>query len=320
MSGSGDDRPRAPSSRPPSLIQGRVTGARHVRDGRVCQDAIGGVVSGGVAVLAVADGHGTSLHGDVGAAIAVAVAVEHLTQFAAALGPERDVRSAHAHARDVLRGQLVREWTARVRAQAGDDGADLVPYGSTLIFALATSAYLLVGQLGDGDLLLVDSSGLVTRPLAPDPNNFAEETSSLCQKDAWATLRVLATPAPAANTLLLLSTDGYSKSYATDAIFEMIAPGVVSQKIGEMVMRHTEETLVMPERVIRIEANRRESRHETPVPPSCRRLRPVRLHRNPFLDAARDYIVTLLSQPILLQERSPSASCSLHPVRSQGRR
>ncbi len=201
-----------------------MTGARHVRDGRVCQDAIGGVVSGGVAVLAVADGHGTSLHGDVGAAIAVAVAVEHLPQFAAALGPERDVRSAHAHARDVLRGQLVREWTARDRAQAGDDGGDLVPYGRPLIFALATSAYLLVGQLGDGDLLLVDSSGLVTRPLAPDPNNFAEETSSLCQKDAWATLRVLATPAPAANTLLLLSTDGYSKSYATDAIFEMIAP------------------------------------------------------------------------------------------------
>jgi hypothetical protein len=224
MSGNGDDRPRAPLSPPPSLIQGRVTGARHVRDGRVCQDAIGGEVSGGVAVLAVADGHGTSLHGDVGAAIAVAVAVEHLVQFAAALGPERDVRSAHAHARDVLRGQLVREWTTRVRAQAGDDGADLVPYGSTLIFALATSAYLLVGQLGDGDLLLVGSSGLVTRPIAPDPNNFAEETSSLCQKDAWATLRVLTTPAPAPNTLLLLSTDGYSKSYATDAIFEMIAP------------------------------------------------------------------------------------------------
>ena len=249
MSGSGDE-PRAPSSPPPSLIQGRVTGARHVRDGRVCQDAIGGVVSGGVAVLAVADGHGTSVHGDVGASIAVTVAIEHLVQFAAAIGPERDVRSAHAHARDVLRGQLVREWTARVRAQAGDDSADLVPYGSTLIFALATPAYLLVGQLGDGDLLLVDSSGVVTRPIAPDPNNFAEETSSLCQKDAWATLRVLTTPAPAPNTLLLLSTDGYSKSYATDTIFELIAPdylamldehgpGVVEAQLTEILEQVT---------------------------------------------------------------------------------
>lgn len=230
MSGSDDDGPRGPSPVIPALLQARVTGARHAREGRVCQDAVGGAITEGVAVLAVADGHGTSQHGDIGAAFAVAVALEQLRQFAAALGPGRDVRAVHAHARDVLRGIIAREWAARVREHAGD-GADLVPYGSTLIFALATPTYLLIGQLGDGDVLLVDASGLVTRPIKPDLRNFAEETSSLCQTDAWASLRVLATPAPPASTLLLLSTDGYSKSYETDTIFELIGPDYLAMLV-----------------------------------------------------------------------------------------
>ena len=46
----------------PSLVQCCVTGARHLREGKPCQDAVRGVRDGDVVVLAVADGHGTSTH------------------------------------------------------------------------------------------------------------------------------------------------------------------------------------------------------------------------------------------------------------------
>lgn len=210
----------------PTLAQCRITGARHLREGKPCQDAVRGVVLGNLVALAVADGHGTSPLGDVGAALAVDVAVEHLLRFAVELGPNRsaDLQAVQAYAEHPLRVQLVRDWGMRARRHGGTEATDLKPYGSTLLFALSSPAFLLLGQIGDGDMLLVDSTRLVSRPIAVDPSNFAEETTSLCQNEAWMAIRLSIHPAPTSHALLILSTDGYSKSYATDQIFEMIGP------------------------------------------------------------------------------------------------
>ena len=123
-----------------------------------------------------------------------------------------------------LRVQVIREWTTRVRAKAGDDETPLLDYGSTLLVALATPDFLLVGQLGDGDVLLVAEDGIIEVPLPADPAAFADETPSLCLPEAWHSLRVRILPAPSQEALLLLSTDGYSKSYPTDAEFRQIGP------------------------------------------------------------------------------------------------
>lgn len=212
--------------RRPALASARVIGARHLRGGRPCQDAVRSLVLGDLVALAVADGHGTSAHGDVGAEIAADVAVHALARFAGDLGEERsrDARAVHAYAQHPLRVQLARAWTERVRAHAGAADAALQPYGTTLICALATPTFLLLGQIGDGDILMVDLARRVTRPLPPDPSSFADETASLCQNEAWTSIRVLTIPRPNDETLVLLSTDGYSKSYATDEIFERIGP------------------------------------------------------------------------------------------------
>lgn len=204
----------------------RVIGAKHVRDGRPCQDDIRTVRDGSVVALAVADGHGSSIHAEIGARIAVEVASEQLLAFAASLGPEHreDPRAVHGLAQDPFRRLLVREWARRVREHAGADDVALKDYGSTLLFALVTPEFVLLGQLGDGDLIVVDGGGTVSRPLPIDPRCFGEETSSLCLPDAPTSLRVLAMPVPEGETLLLISTDGYGKSYATDADFERIGP------------------------------------------------------------------------------------------------
>ena len=209
-----------------SAVGHRVTGAKHLRDGRPCQDAIRVDQDGQSAVVTVADGHGSSVHADIGAQLAVEVAASALATFMANLGPElrADARAVHAFAQHPFRVQLVREWVRRVHAVAGNDSVDLKDYGSTLLFAAVTPELVLLGQLGDGDILVVEASGAVARPIPADPSSFAEETLSLCLPEAWSSLRVLVTPRPKAETLLLICTDGYGKSYATEADFERIGP------------------------------------------------------------------------------------------------
>ncbi len=204
----------------------KVIGAKHARDGRPCQDDIRIERDGSTIALAVADGHGSSVHAEIGARIAVEVASKALLAFAANLRPEhrRDRRTVHGFAQDPFRRLLVREWVRRVQEHAGTESVDLQDYGTTLLFALVTSEFVLLGQLGDGDMLMVDDAANVSRPLPTDPACFAEETLSLCLPEAATSLRVIAMPLPERETLLLVSTDGYGKSYATDADFERIGP------------------------------------------------------------------------------------------------
>lgn len=211
--------------RRPAFACARVIGAKHVRDSKPCQDEVGVRDVAGAVAVAMADGHGSSKHAEVGARLAVEVTLAALARFAEDLG-ERASRPAEVqtYAEHPLRVQIVREWVARVRSEAGDDEVPLLDYGSTLLFALATPEVLLVGQLGDGDILLVAQDGSVSAPLPPDPAAFADETPSLCQVEAWHSVRVRVLPVPTHEALLILSTDGYSKSYATDDAFRQIGP------------------------------------------------------------------------------------------------
>lgn len=209
----------------PSFIVERVIGARHVRAGKPCQDEVGSLVCGDTCVVALADGHGSSAHAEVGARLAVLVALRALVRFFDGLGERGvSVTTVQEYASDPLRRHLVRDWIDEVRTRADRNDIKLIDYGSTLLFAAATEHVLLLGQLGDGDILRVEPGGDVTTPLPADPSAFADETPSLCQPEAWTALRVLALPPPAPGTLLLLATDGYAKSYASDVDFHKIGP------------------------------------------------------------------------------------------------
>ncbi|HRI71954.1 MAG TPA: PP2C family serine/threonine-protein phosphatase [Polyangium sp.] len=208
----------------------KVIGAKHLREGRPCQDDLRIEQDGAALAVVVADGHGSSAHAEVGARIAVEITTKALFEFAANLRDEQrsDPRSVHGLAQDPFRRLLVREWVRQVHEHAGSDTVDLKDYGTTLLFALVTRDFILFGQLGDGDILVIDDVGTVSRPLPQDPACFADETSSLSLPDAATSLRVMVLPLPEFETLLLLSTDGYSKSYATDADFERIAPDYIA--------------------------------------------------------------------------------------------
>ena len=222
---SGSQEIDARSSRRPGFAIERVIGANHLRSGKPCQDEAGLWMVADTVALAIADGHGSSKHADIGARLAVQVALTSLVRFAEDLGKRAsNMIEVQKYAEHPLRVQIVREWKERVHAKSGDSETPLVDYGSTLLVALATPDFLLVGQLGDGDILLVNEYGTVDVPLPADPEAFADETPSLCLPEAEHSFRLRVLPTPKQETLLLLSTDGYSKSYPTDAAFRQIGP------------------------------------------------------------------------------------------------
>jgi hypothetical protein len=199
-----------------------VRGARHERAGEPNQDAI--VAAGGpVALVAVADGHGSERcpRSDVGARIAVDVARTVLPAFAA---DGRDL----ALVRAAIASDLVAAWRAGVHdhlaahplgaAEAAQvDGSPLLAYGATLVAAVAHGDTLLAVQIGDGDAWLASEGG--TRRLVAHDLRFAlNGTASLCMAHAADEVRIarVTVERPA---LVLVATDGYGCTLATDDAF-----------------------------------------------------------------------------------------------------
>ena len=198
-------------------------------------------------VIAVSDGHGSKkcFRSHLGARLAVEVAIEELGYLLRDSEWETRPTELERCLMDRLADSLVLRWRSRVledvkqhpfsepelqahgdsygEAAIRDVKNPLVAYGATLIAAVVTPLVQVYVQLGDGDLLIFGRNGEVSRPLEDDPMLFGNETTSLCMSDAqrFVRLRVMSDPEPPA--LILLSTDGYSNSFATEADFRQVA-------------------------------------------------------------------------------------------------
>lgn len=211
-----------------------VTGARHQREGRPCQDAFRHARRAGCVALAVADGHGSSKNGGEGAALAAEVAVEFLLEFYEALDPARRLRPAAVHEllREPVSRKIVQQWAHRVRAAAGERPPEqdvLREHGTTLLATLVAPEFVLFLQLGDGDILAVQQDGSVLRGVERNPRNFADETDSLCSPRAWLAMQLAVWPPFPGEALILLATDGYANSYETAQAFEQVGPDYLAR-------------------------------------------------------------------------------------------
>jgi Protein phosphatase 2C len=225
-----------------------VRGSSHQRSGLPNQDAVQCTVTpaaqGTVAVAVVSDGHGSARHfrSQIGSSLAVSTVAATLQAFL------RDSVASNGQVPFVpeqvheLERKIVSGWLAAVQSdlennpfteaellalgqEEGAEGRAAVAsspelaYGATLLAAAATDRVLLYLQLGDGEILSVSAQGTTTRPLPPDDRLIANQTTSLCQPEAWKDFRSAWVTNGALPSLVLLSTDGYANSFRSDEDF-----------------------------------------------------------------------------------------------------
>jgi hypothetical protein len=204
-----------------------VRGASHIHLNLPNQDAALWFVDPARHVLAfaVADGHGAPVYSrsDRGAQLAVTTAVSELRALADDGEPPQDLAP--------LCERLLTRWREMVRADiakfplAAGEAAALAAqsldrssaYGATLLTAFMTPTSGFVIQIGDGAIYLVDRDGRVQTAVTT-PDLPGESTYSLCMTDA---LDVIETRRFAEGEIdrlgaVVLSTDGYSKSFRND--------------------------------------------------------------------------------------------------------
>jgi len=230
-----------------------IPGAMHLRRGLPNQDAaLTPEREHGPLMVALADGHGSrrSHRSAEGSRLGCAAAIATQRDLLATATEDNWKQAARAAARK-LPAALVKRWRDRVLRHLEQnpltdtsrqalsmeipeeneipDGLDAaspyVVYGSTCLCTAVLPGGLFFGQLGDGDIIVVDTEGRTHRPLPPDTRHFANETTSLCSPDAAETMRcgVVSVAGPYTPELVLLSTDGYANSFASEADFLRVA-------------------------------------------------------------------------------------------------
>ena len=231
------------------IVGASVRGASHLRSGLPNQDAIRWLPEPGTSlplILAVSDGHGSAkcFRSDQGSRLAVDVACDVAREFLDTLSGSLSLSAIKRWVEENMPREIVRRWrdaiadhlsaspltTAELDKLESQRDSEkrrqivldpVLAYGATLLIVVMTDSFIFYLQLGDGDILTVSDAGQVGRaPLPTDERLFANETTSLCGRDAWREFRshfqVISGPLPA---LILVSTDGYGNSFRDEAGF-----------------------------------------------------------------------------------------------------
>jgi hypothetical protein len=210
-----------------SAVHGTATGSAHRRRHRPCEDAAGALTTGHWTAVAVADGHGSARCPR--AARGAALAVEALTRVLAGL-PDGGLDEVLAQAGQVP-SRLHRAWRELVLAEVasaplsadelratggGDDDAALLAHGTTVLGAAASQRWLVLFQIGDGDILVGRAaSPSAGRPVIPVARDDSRLTDSLCQSDAARRARLAVVDLDESPVdVVLVSTDGFGAAFA----------------------------------------------------------------------------------------------------------
>jgi len=223
-------------------------GTSHMRDGRPCQDAhaiwSSSFMGEPILVVAVADGHGGGRHdlSHCGAALAVQAAVSEVIASLPVPGGEGAWRPVSGSGDEEFQDRVTARWKGYVTTDSGGrpglspgegEVQDLLSrYGSTLLIALIDGSECWVGQIGDGDILLVRPDGSIEAPIPKDETLLGTVTYSLSSRDSpglWRTARF----SLGKGGLLIMATDGLSDSFENpEAEFQVFARSLFERVTG----------------------------------------------------------------------------------------
>ncbi|MBK9498698.1 MAG: protein phosphatase 2C domain-containing protein [Leptospiraceae bacterium] len=180
-------------------------------------------------ISVVSDGHGSDKYfrSDLGSHLAVHTSISYIklliSNFEKAKSPYSEIKD---YCIEKLPGKLISFWKRAVKESIKkypykETIEDIyVPYGSTLLCTFIYSNILIILQLGDGDILIIDSDYGVEKVFGKDPDLIANETYSLCMQKPERFFKVdvrrIDHNPP---ELIMISTDGYSNSFKDDDAF-----------------------------------------------------------------------------------------------------
>ncbi|NJK39089.1 MAG: protein phosphatase 2C domain-containing protein [Oscillatoriales cyanobacterium RM2_1_1] len=188
------------------VVAASVIGKSHEKHNLPCQDAHSYQVfthpcHGQCLVVAVADGAGSARLSDLGAQLAVKVAVETMVQS----WPEISLAASD----EIWQTGLIEAIKAAQQAIATAAAAQQVEpraLATTLILAVATSMGIRAAQVGDGAVIIANQQGEITALTTPDWGEHLNETTFLTCPDALETLQIRSWLQPPAN--LAIFSDG----------------------------------------------------------------------------------------------------------------
>ena len=88
-----------------------------------------------------------------------------------------------------------------------------VPFGTTLLTACVLEHCILYWQIGDGDIVIVQSNGTLMSPISHDDRLLGNDTTSLCRENAWLDFRNAFLPIIETPKAIFLVSDGYKNSF-----------------------------------------------------------------------------------------------------------
>jgi len=227
-------------------------GAAHVAAG--LPNVAGYVLEPHGAVVAVADGHGHRRHfrSARGSRIAVAIACQLARELPGRLAGVAGAREVEGETRTAFVPAIAEQWRTAVSRHldsepftTGEEAlrsvADeaVVAYGSTLLLAIAWRQWLMLAQIGDGDIVCIQPDGRALLPLPGDPLLDGMQTTSLCEPGAVDEFRITVVDMSITPLLgVILATDGYGNAQVADPWAEAFCKDLV-----EMLSKHTPEWL-----------------------------------------------------------------------------
>lgn len=211
-------------------------GYNHIKSDKVCQDSSGHYSDDSMAVVVVADGHGSDNYPrtDRGSSFAVEATITAIREFVKTVEDSTiDISVDSDSYLEQLAKNILANWYAAVDADLekypfSEEELSKVSdkykkrymsgqrqekaYGTTLIAACQTKYYWFGLQIGDGKCVCISQDGSMYEPIPWDEDCQANITTSICDSEAIDEFRYcFMSECPVAT---LMGTDGIDDSYA----------------------------------------------------------------------------------------------------------
>ena len=173
------------------MVGASVRGTSHEKSGQPCQDAHAWLVRpDGIGIIAVADGAGSAEFADIGATIAVKVAMESV-----AVGLDSGNDTAPLSIEDnrykFILTDAVQAAKNAVEAEAISRKISPRALASTLIVVIACRGLVAAVQIGDGATVASAGSGNVFAVTTPKHGEYLNETTFLVSPNALSDMQLV---------------------------------------------------------------------------------------------------------------------------------